>query len=99
MGTLLVVLLICCALAVAVHLGRGLWARARTVERHHQALGTLADITQRADAQPHAPTDTTTGPEHQAHVRIIGAAGPAPVPPVLPPPKPVLGPSRPSPFR
>ncbi len=49
METLLIVLVIGCALAFVVQVGRGIWARARTVERHQQALDTLAGLTQRPE--------------------------------------------------
>ncbi len=69
METLLIVLVIGCALAFVVQVGRGIWARARTVERHQQALDTLAGFTQR----PEEPEDGFGDPyEHQAHVRLIG---------------------------
>jgi RodZ C-terminal domain len=69
METLLIVLVIGCALAFVVQVGRGIWARARTVERHQQALDTLAGLTQR----PEESEDSFAGPyEHQAHVRLIG---------------------------
>jgi hypothetical protein len=80
METLLVVLVIGCALALAVHVGRGIWARARSVERHQQALDTLAGITNRPDVV--AGSQASPGPaeelyEHQAHVRLIGPGGQA----------------------
>ena len=49
MDPLLIVLVIGCALASVTYAARGLHTRSRTVERHQQALGTLADITQRPD--------------------------------------------------
>ncbi len=98
MGTWLVVLVILCALVVAVRTLRGLWARSRSVERHHQALETLAGITQSVDS---------TGDQHaangrQAHVRLISSApGEAGTPVALPPPRPFSRPSgaKGSPFR
>jgi Domain of unknown function (DUF4115) len=83
METLLIVLVIGCALAFVVQVGRGIWLRARTVERHQQALDTLAGLTQRPDGQrPEAqgpeelPDDTFDGAfEHQAHVRLIMPGG------------------------
>jgi hypothetical protein len=96
METLLVVLVIGCALAFVVQVARGIWARARTVERHQQALDTLAGLTQR----PEASDDNSTGlSEHQAHVRLIGPGGqvsPAETA-ALPPPRAL--PSRVSPFQ
>jgi hypothetical protein len=72
METLLIVLVIGCALAFVVQVGRGIWARARTVERHQQALDTLAGLTQR----PEGDEDSFGGAaEHQAHVRLIGPGG------------------------
>jgi RodZ C-terminal domain len=72
METLLIVLVIGCALAFVVQVGRGIWARARTVERHQQALDTLAGLTQR----PEGDEDSSGGTaEHQAHVRLIGPGG------------------------
>lgn len=99
MGPLLVVLVVGCAVAVAARVGRGIWARARTVERHHQALESLADITQGPDGGPHGRGEIPTG-AHQAHVRIIGAPTIAQVP-ALPPPRPLVGApkGRSSPFR
>ena len=104
METLLVVLVIGCALALAVHVGRGVWYRARSVERHQQALDTLAGITNRSDVVP--GSQAASGPvdepnEHQAHVRLIGPAGQANAgdSAALPPPRATsaLGPT--SPFR
>jgi hypothetical protein len=95
METLLIVLVIGCALAFVVQVGRGIWARARTVERHQQALDTLAGLTQGPEAH-----DTFGGPsEHQAHVRLIGPGGQAPAGDTraLPPPRAL--PSSASPFR
>jgi Domain of unknown function (DUF4115) len=107
METLLVVLVIGCALALAVHVGRGLWARARSVERHQQALDTLAGITHRPDVAPGSPTPPGTPGagdelyEHQAHVRLIGPGGQSGSgdSSALPPPRATsaLGPT--SPFR
>ena len=77
METLLVVLVIGCALALAVHVGRGIWARARSVERHQQALDTLAGITSRPDVVPGSPGPVEELSEHQAHVRLIGPGGQA----------------------
>lgn len=100
MQTLLIVLMIGCALAATVHIGRGMWSRSRSVERHQQALGTLATLT--------APPDRAQGAhsgagDHQAHVRVIGRSGhgPAGARATLPPPREVTlpGPARPSPFR
>jgi hypothetical protein len=95
METLLIVLVIGCALAFVVQVGRGIWARARTVERHQQALDTLAGLTQRPDG-----TDDTFGglAEHQAHVRLISPGGQvaAGETSALPPPRAV--PSSPSAF-
>lgn len=99
MGPLLIVVVIGCALAGAVHIGRGFWARARSVERHHHALNTLADITQHPDVVPRGTGPAPRGPEHQAHVRIIGAEGPSSAPAVLPPPRRAFAAGRPSPFR
>ena len=74
METLLIVLVIGCALAFVVQVGRGIWARARTVERHQQALDTLAG----PDTTPRGATKiASAGPhEHQAHVRLIGPGEP-----------------------
>ena len=72
MDPLLIVLVIGCALASVSYAARGLHARSRTVERHQQALGTLADITQRPDAPQGWPGEPT---DHQAHVRLIGPSG------------------------
>ena len=72
MQTLLIILLIGCALVGAVHIGRGMWARSRSVERHQQALHTLATFT--APAEGLAAARTEPG-DHQAHVRVIGRSG------------------------
>jgi Domain of unknown function (DUF4115) len=107
METLLVVLVIGCALAFVVQVGRGIWARARTVERHQQALDTLAGLTQRPEGQrpelqrpEELPEDTFDGAfEHQAHVRLIlpgGQAGGGDAR-ALPPPR--ATPGNVSPFR
>jgi hypothetical protein len=86
MGPLLVVLVTACALTGAVQIGRGFWVRTRSVERHQQALDTLADITQSPDPAPEA---RQLAPDHQAHVRVIGPAGPVTAEPgLLPPPRP-----------
>jgi hypothetical protein len=85
METLLIVLVIGCALAFVVQVGRGIWARARTVERHQQALDTLAGLTQRPEGD-----DGFGGlAEHQAHVRLIGPGGqdPPAEATALPPPR------------
>jgi hypothetical protein len=89
MAALLVVLVVVCALGIAVHLARGLWARTRSVHRHQQALDTLADITQSAGGT--AQAGALDGSQHQAHVRVLGPSGePSPTEvPVLPPPKPL----------
>ncbi len=95
MQTLLIVLLIGCALVAVVHIGRGMWARSRSVERHRQALHTLATFTTPLEATPGAHTETG---DHQAHVRVIGSNGSsaAGAPGTLPPP---LGVTRPGPER
>jgi hypothetical protein len=102
METLLIVLVIGCALAFVVQVGRGIWARARTVERHQQALDTLAGLTQR----PEGDEDSLGGAaEHQAHVRLIGPGGQSapneaaalPPPRALPSSSPFRRPSRISP--
>jgi hypothetical protein len=100
MDPLLIVLVIGCALASVTYAARGLHARSRTVERHRQALGTLADITQRPDG----PQGWSEEPsDHQAHVRLIGPSGH--VSPgsgvALPPPRALSSPGgvSPSPFR
>jgi hypothetical protein len=72
MDPLLIVLVIGCALASVIYAARGVHARSRTVERHRQALGTLADITQRPDGPQGWPEEPT---DHQAHVRLIGPSG------------------------
>lgn len=89
MAALLVVLVVVCALGIAVHLARGLWARTRSVHRHQQALDTLADITQSTGGT--APAGALDSSQHQAHVRVLGPSGePSPTEvPVLPPPKPL----------
>jgi hypothetical protein len=71
MDPLLIVLAIGCALASVAYAARGLRTRSRTVERHQQALGTLADITQ----GPDGPQGWAEEPTHQAHVRVIGPSG------------------------
>ena len=89
MAALLVVLVVVCALGIAVHLARGLWARTRSVHRHQQALDTLADITQSAGGT--TPAGALDSSQHQAHVRVLGPSGelsPTEVP-ILPPPKPL----------
>ena len=100
MQTLLIVLLIGCALVTVVHIGRGMWARSRSVERHQQALHTLATFTAPLEGTPGAHTETG---DHQAHVRVIGRNSPAGAgaPSTLPPPLDVTlpGPVRTSPFR
>jgi hypothetical protein len=99
METLLIVLVISCALAFVVQVGRGIWGRTRTGVRHQQALDTLAGITQRPESQDEGSAGLS---EHQAHVRLIGPGGqvsPA-EPAALPPPRAVPGVSasrRPSP--
>ena len=100
MDPLLIVLVIGCALASVTYAARGLHARSRTVERHRQALGTLADITQRPDG----PQGWSEEPsDHQAHVRLIGPSGH--ISPgsgvALPPPRALSSPGAvsPSPFR
>ncbi|MGH9105304.1 MAG: RodZ domain-containing protein [Acidimicrobiales bacterium] len=98
---LLVVLLAACVLPFTVYLGRGFWQRARSVERHKQALDTLADITKAADVPGlvGAPSSLSgafgaPGPkrgEHQdrqAHVRVIGPAAQTTAEGALPPPRP-----------
>lgn len=102
METLLVVLVIGCALAFVVQIGRGMWARTRTVVRHQDALDTLAELTQRPDgaAAAEAPSDPSAFSERQAHVRLIGPVGRAPGTQratALPPP--AVLPSSVSPFR
>ncbi|HTW06182.1 MAG TPA: RodZ domain-containing protein [Acidimicrobiales bacterium] len=69
---LLVFLATACAFGSALHFGRGFWLRARSVERHQQALGTLADITQNPEPAEE-PRPPAVG--HQAHVRVIGPSG------------------------
>ncbi len=100
MQTLLIILLIGCALAVAVHIGRGMWARSRSVERHRQALHTLATFTAPVEG---APGEHVEAGDHQAHVRVIGRSGrPAgSAAGTLPPPREVTrpGPARGSAFR
>jgi hypothetical protein len=100
MQTLLIVLMIGCVLAAAVHIGRGMWSRSRSVERHQHALGTLATLTSPPDRAQRAHTGAG---DHQAHVRVIGRSGDeaAGAGVTLPPPREVTlpGPSRPSPFR
>jgi len=100
MQTLLIVLLIGCALLTVVHIGRGVWARSRSVERHQQALHTLATFTAPLQGTPGAHAGTG---DHQAHVRVIGRNSPAGAgaPSTLPPPREVTlpGPVRTSPFR
>jgi len=105
MATLLVALVIVCALGIAVHVGRGLWSRGRSVQRHRQALDTLADITQSSGGSS-TEGDHLDQTEHQAHVRLLGPAGEvarasAPEGSALPPPK-ALAPTQhanQSPFR
>jgi hypothetical protein len=100
MDPLLIVLVIGGALASVTYAARGLHARSRTVERHQQALGTLADITQRPDGPQGWSGEPT---DHQAHVRVIGPSGQ--ISPssgvVLPPPRALSSPGNvsPSPFR
>ena len=96
METLLIVLVVGCALAFVVQVGRGMWSRARTVERHQQALDTLAGLTQRPDASEESAGGPT---EHQAHVRLIGPGGQSSSvdASALPPPRAL--PSNASPFR
>ena len=100
MDPLLIVLVIGCALASVTYAARGLHARSRTVERHRQALGTLADITQRPDG----PQGSSEEPsDHQAHVRLIGPSGhiSSGSGVALPPPRALSSPGgvSPSPFR
>jgi len=100
MDPLLIVTVIGCALASVTYAARGFRARSRTVERHQQALGTLADITQRSEG-PHGSLEE---PIHQAHVRVIGRSGGqiAPTSEVaLPPPRALSPPggASASPFR
>ena len=68
MGPLLVVIVAACALTPTVQIGRGFGAACR-VDRHRHALDTLADITQAGDM---AHETNAPGPDHQAHVRVIG---------------------------
>src|ERR1700722_15600385 len=75
MVALLVVLVAACALTAAVQIGRNFWARTRSVERHQQALETLADLTQSSDSTLEARQLSV---DHQAHVRVIGPGGPVP---------------------
>ncbi len=98
MTTLLVVVAVGCALILVGHFGRQVWGRTRTIQRHRHALDTLAGLTQRGEvAGPEG------GPEHQAHVRLVGPGAPLADGghPQLPPPRALssLGPGRPSPFR
>ena len=89
MATLLIVLVVVCALAIGVQMARGFWSRARSVHRHQQALETLADITQAASGT--APSEVGEGAQHQAHVRLLGPAGETQPSEAgaLPPPKPL----------
>jgi hypothetical protein len=100
MDPLLIVLVIGCALASVTYAARGLHARSQTVERHRQALGTLADITQRPDGAQGSPEEPS---DHQAHVRLIGPSGhiSAARGAALPPPRALSSPGgvSPSPFR
>jgi hypothetical protein len=106
MQTLLIVLIAGCALVAAVHMGRGIWARSRSVQRHQQALDTLASFTAPVDGAPRAHGE---GGDHQAHVRVIGrsghipggAAGPGGPGATLPPSRELRlpGPARTLPFR
>jgi hypothetical protein len=99
MDPLLIVLVIGCALASVTYAARGFRVRSRTVERHQQALGTLADITQRPDGPP----GWSEEPTHQAHVRVIGPSGQvtSSTGTPLPPPRALSSPGsvNPSPFR
>ena len=99
MDPLLIVLVIGCALASVTYAARGLRSRSRTVERHQQALGTLADITNRPDG----PQGWSEEPTHQAHVRVIGPSGQvtSSTGAALPPPRALSSPGSvsPSPFR
>jgi hypothetical protein len=95
--SLLIIVVAGCVLTLAVHFGRDIWARTRTMQRHKHALDTLAGITNRADG------DTAQGGlERQAHVRVVGPGTQADPDgaPVLPPPRVFssLGPGRTSPF-
>jgi|SRR5579875_556663 len=83
MAILLVALVVVCALGIAVQFGRSFWVRARSAERHRQALDTLAGITQ-GEAPP-----PSSGPDHghQAHVRLLGPAGEPTSSASLPPPR------------
>ena len=89
MATLLIVLVVVCALAIALQMARNFWARTRSVHRHQQALETLADITQSTSGA--APSEVGEGAQHQAHVRLLGPAGEAEPSEAgaLPPPKPL----------
>lgn len=89
MATLLIVLVVVCALAIGVQMARGFWSRTRSVHRHRQALETLADITQSASGA--APSEVGEGAQHQAHVRLLGPAGDtrSSEAAALPPPKPL----------
>lgn len=78
MEALLIVLVAGCGCMAAVRTGKGFWAKSRSVERHHQALDTLGDIT-RAEVPSSASSRPPEG--HQAHVRIIPADASAPLPP------------------
>jgi hypothetical protein len=89
MVILLVALVVVCALGFVVQFGRSFWARARSAERHRQALDTLAGIT-KGEAPTPAPAPDH---DHQAHVRLLGPAGEGPLSRALPPPK-ALSPSQ-----
>jgi hypothetical protein len=91
MGPLLVILVSSCAFAATAGVGRGRWARPGPVERHQQALDILADIAQSAEVSRAEAREGLNVPPagHQAHVRLIGPAGPieateAPLPPPRP---------------
>lgn len=93
--TLLIILLAACALPIGFRLGQSFWARARSVQRHRQALDTLAGITKTGDAPVGTEAGAVEGhlaahdrPDGQAHVRLIGPGAQALGQGELPPPRP-----------
>ncbi|HET9061420.1 MAG TPA: RodZ domain-containing protein [Acidimicrobiales bacterium] len=100
MKPLLVVLAVACFLGVAVHFARSAIARARSVERHRQALDILAGITS-SQATTTGVRPATEHPDtqgQQAHVRLLAPGSETEN--ALPPPRPFARTSgRSSPFR
>ena len=100
MQTLLIVLMAGCALAAAVHIGRGIWSRSRSVERHQQALHTWPRFTAPDRRRPGGARRGRRPPGPRAGNRGERAPpGRCPRRPAPPREGTLPGPARPSPFR